>query len=294
MTICKGGHSVVVELINVKSHSRFAAKVIKKEHTRHHDDVIRNEIQIMRRVSGRHQNVLSLRDFFETPNNVYLVSDLYSGGDLFDRVLESGRLPEPQVTRIMRSLVGAVAYLHSNGIVHHDIKPENIVFKTMDMDSPLALADFGLAENVDHNGRCWNVGGTPGYMAPEITANRYHGKPSDMWALGIVSYFALSGHTPFGLRARAGFLEHSFAIECYRFLQFDIWNTISWPAIKFICELLVVDPARRLTAGQASRHSWLTQAAESSGNSLATAISPVEEIYDDEYLEGDYASYFNP
>ena len=113
------------------------------------EHMVRNEIVVLRRVSQGHKNILTLVDYFETVNNLYLVTDLARGGELFDRIYKKGSFYESNAVAIIKSVTSGVAYLHSHGIVHRDLKPENLLFRTPDEDSDLLIADFGLSRIID-------------------------------------------------------------------------------------------------------------------------------------------------
>ncbi|KAJ1916231.1 Calcium/calmodulin-dependent protein kinase type I [Mycoemilia scoparia] len=270
-TISKGGYSTVKELVHVKTHCRYAAKVLKKSKKGNHSRAMCNEIRILRKVSLKHPNVLSLDDCFETPNSVYLVTGLCTGGDLFDYVSEYGPLAEKEVRPIIRGVLSGIQFLHENGIVHHDIKPENIIFRSTDSRDMPIIADFGMAELLDDKNSCSHIGGTPGYIAPEILKCSVHDSSVDMWSLGILTYFSLSGHTPFGT---GGFDRHTcdeMVAGNFKFTPSHIWNRVSCCAKNFIQSLLVVDPKSRMTANEALNHNWLTGSVRSNSEDKASA-----------------------
>jgi len=126
-----------------------------------------------------HQNILTLVDYFETMNNLYLVTDLALGGELFDRICRKGHYYEEDAADLIRATLSAVAYLHDHGIVHRDLKPENLLFRTPEDNADLLIADFGLSRIMDEEQFhvLTTTCGTPGYMAPEIFKKTGHGKP---------------------------------------------------------------------------------------------------------------------
>ncbi|KAL8650680.1 MAG: hypothetical protein Q9226_005036 [Calogaya cf. arnoldii] len=140
---------------------------------------VRNEIAVLKKVSMGHQNILTLVDYFETMNNLYLVTDLALGGELFDRICRKGSYYESDAADLIRATLSAVAYLHDHGIVHRDLKPENLLFRTPEDNADLLIADFGLSRIMDEEAFhvLTTTCGTPGYMAPEIFKKTGHGKP---------------------------------------------------------------------------------------------------------------------
>ncbi|RUP49968.1 kinase-like domain-containing protein [Jimgerdemannia flammicorona] len=186
-------------LPQIETGKYYAVKVINKKLMEGREHMIRNEINVLRRISQEHKNILSLVDYFETMNNLYLVTDLALGGELFDRICKKGSYFERDAADLVRTITDAVGHLHDHGIVHRDLKPENLLFRTPDEDADLLVADFGLSRIIDSDKFhvLTTTCGTPGYMAPEIFKKIGHGKPVDMWAIGVITFFLLCGYTPF-------------------------------------------------------------------------------------------------
>ncbi|PWN46559.1 putative calmodulin-dependent protein kinase type 1 [Violaceomyces palustris] len=259
-TLGQGTYAVVKEAVHIKTGQYYACKVISKRLMEGREHMVRNEIAALKKVSQGHRSIVTLVDYFETLNNLYLVTDLCVGGELFDRICERGSYYEQDAAHIVKTITDAVVYLHKQGIVHRDLKPENLLFRDKTEESDLLIADFGLSRVVDDekitvlSTTC----GTPGYMAPEIFKKTGHGKPVDMWAIGVITYFLLCGYTPFD---RDTTMEEMQAIinADYKFEPAMYWDGVSEQARDFINKLLTIDPAARLTAVQALEHPWLKQ-----------------------------------
>ncbi|KAI9328295.1 kinase-like domain-containing protein [Zopfochytrium polystomum] len=251
-----GSYALVKLAIKVSTGEKFAAKIIKKVLVRGREAMFQNEVQILKRVSKGHRNIVTLHDHFETESSMYLIMDYCTGGELFHRLIQRGTFYEDDAADIIKTVVGAVAYLHDQNIVHRDIKAENLLFRTRAMDSDLVIADFGLSQMLDPNMEDLTTsGGTLEYMAPEVLMKRGHGKPVDMWSIGVLSYFLLCGYTPFGSVTTNDIrpiLNGSFAFE-----PADYWFDVSSEAKDFINRLIVVDPSQRMTAHDALMHPWL-------------------------------------
>ena len=110
---------------------------------------VRNEIAVLKRVSMGHRNILTLVDYFETMNNLYLVTDLALGGELFDRICRKGNYYESDAADLIRATLSAVAYLHDHGIVHRDLKPENLLFRTPEDNADLRAFVGSLSKCID-------------------------------------------------------------------------------------------------------------------------------------------------
>ncbi|KAF9178197.1 hypothetical protein BGZ51_008032 [Haplosporangium sp. Z 767] len=253
--------SVSIEAVHIATGRRYAVKIISKKLMQGKEHMIKNEIAVLSRISVGHANILTLCDYFESYNNMYFVTELAEGGELFDRICNKGSYYEYDAAQLVRTICNAVAYLHDQGIVHRDLKPENLLFKTADDDSELLIADFGLSKIIDHDmfHVLTTTCGTPGYMAPEIFQKSGHGKPVDMWALGVITYFLLCGQPPFD---RENTLDEIHAIQRaeYKFEPVEYWEGVSETAKSFITSLLTVDPSRRMTAAEALHHPWLREA----------------------------------
>ncbi|KAF9391787.1 hypothetical protein CPB97_005424 [Podila verticillata] len=259
-TLGQGTYAVVKEAVHIETGKRYAVKVINKKLMEGKEHMIRNEIAVLRRISVGHANILTLADYFETLNNLYLVTELAEGGELFDRICRKGNYYEHDAAHLVYTICSAVAYLHEEGIVHRDLKPENLLFKTAAEDSELLIADFGLSRIIDQDKfhLLTTTCGTPGYMAPEIFQKSGHGKPVDMWALGVITYFLLCGYTPFD-RQNSMDEMHAILNAEYQFAPMEYWQGVSETAKSFVNGLLTVDPSRRMTAAEALKHPWLAQ-----------------------------------
>ncbi|KAF9099456.1 hypothetical protein BGX23_002036 [Mortierella sp. AD031] len=228
----EGTYATVREAVQIESGKRYAVKVISKELMQGRENMIRNEIAVLGQISVGHANILTLTDYFETFNNLYLVTELAEGGELFDRICSKGSYYEQDAAQLVRAICQGVAYLHSKGIVHRDLKPENLLFKTKAEDSELLIADFGLSKIIDKDkfDLLTTTCGTPGYMAPEILQKQ--NTVDEMHAI-IKS-------------------EYSFGPpEC--------WDGISDTARSFVKGLLMANPKDRMTAVQTLDHPWLNQ-----------------------------------
>ncbi|EJP70878.1 Calcium/calmodulin-dependent protein kinase type I [Beauveria bassiana] len=265
-TLGAGSYSTVKECVHIDTGRYYAAKVINKRLMAGREHMVRNEIAVLKKVSMGHQNILTLVDYFETMNNLYLVTDLALGGELFDRICRKGSYFESDAADLIRATLSAVAYLHDHGIVHRDLKPENLLFRTPEDNADLLIADFGLSRIMDESQFhvLTTTCGTPGYMAPEIFKKTGHGKPVDLWALGVITYFLLCGYTPFD--RDTDFEEMQAILKAdYAFAPVEYWRGVSSHAKDFVRRCLTIDPARRITAHEALQHPFVTSDAPSDG-----------------------------
>ncbi|GBE89921.1 Calcium/calmodulin-dependent protein kinase cmkB [Sparassis crispa] len=257
-TLGSGTYAIVKEAVHIKTGVRYACKVINKKLMEGREYMVRNEIAVLKRVSKGHKNIVTLHDYFETAHNLYLCFDLCTGGELFDRICAKGNYYEADAASLIRTIFGAVKYIHGCGIVHRDLKPENLLFRTKEEDADIMIADFGLSRVMEEEKLqlLTEICGTPGYMAPEIFKKTGHGKPVDIWAMGVITYFLLCGYTPFDRDTQQLEMEAIVAGD-YKFEPEEYWANVSETARNFVSECLTIDPVSRPTAEEMLEHKWL-------------------------------------
>ncbi|KAM5158196.1 serine/threonine-protein kinase H2 [Mantella aurantiaca] len=270
--IGRGSFSRVVRVEHRATRQPFAIKMIETR-AKEGKEVCEVELNILRRVS--HHNIIQLIEVFEAHDRVYMVMELATGGELFDRIIAKGSFTERDATKVLQMVLDGINYLHGLGITHRDLKPENLLYYHPGADSKILVTDFGLANA--GNGKCgdWSmrtICGTPEYIAPEIILRKPYSNAVDMWALGVITYILLSGSMPFEDESRTR-LYRLIIKGKYSYLG-DPWPSVSNLAKDFIDRLLNVDSNDRLTARDAMQHPWIkTMAASSSMKNLHRSIS---------------------
>jgi len=151
---------------------------------------IMQETQILTKIS--HPFVTNKFAGFVTPSNLLLVMEFCPGGDLFDQLYKHKAFTVPDTRIFVSQVLLPLEYLHAMSIVHRDLKLENILVSE---DGALKLTDFGFAKHIKY--RSWTLCGTPEYLAPEIILEKGHGKAVDYWAMGVLFYEMMNGHSPF-------------------------------------------------------------------------------------------------
>ncbi|XP_048225805.1 CDPK-related kinase 7 isoform X2 [Ricinus communis] len=219
---------------------------------------VRREVQILRALTG-HKNLVQFYDAYEDDDNVYVVMELCTGGELLDRILSrGGKYSEEDAKTVMVQILNVVAYCHVQGVVHRDLKPENFLFSTKEESSPLKAIDFGLSDYVKPDSfadeRLNDIVGSAYYVAPEVL-HRSYGTEADMWSIGVIAYILLCGSRPFWARTESGIFRAVLKADP----SFDEapWPSLSPEAIDFVKRLLNKDYRKRLTAAQALSHPWL-------------------------------------
>uniref|UniRef100_A0A3Q1HZT0 Calcium/calmodulin-dependent protein kinase IGa n=1 Tax=Acanthochromis polyacanthus TaxID=80966 RepID=A0A3Q1HZT0_9TELE len=235
-----------------KTGQLYALKCLKKKHLAYSN--LENEIKVLRRI--KHENVVGLEDFYESRTHYYLVMQLVSGGELFDRILDKGVYTEKDASKVIKQVLQAVSYLHENSIVHRDLKPENLLYYNTDENAKIMVSDFGLSKTLEH-GVMSTACGTPGYVAPEVLAQKPYNKTVDCWSIGVITYILLCGYPPFFEENETRLFSKIMRAE-YAFHS-PFWDDISESAKDFIRKMMEKNPTKRFTAEQALRHPWIAE-----------------------------------
>ncbi|KAL6439754.1 hypothetical protein ACFW04_004061 [Cataglyphis niger] len=276
----------------------FAVKIIDKKALKGKEDSLENEIKVLRRFSESatpqsgggslrsdssgekrwltHPNIVQLLETFEDKHKVYLVMELVTGGELFDRIVEKGSYTEKDASGLIRQVLEAVDYMHEQGVVHRDLKPENLLYYSSDEDSKIMISDFGLSKMED-SGIMATACGTPGYVAPEVLAQKPYGKAVDVWSIGVISYILLCGYPPFYDENDANLFAQILKGE----FEFDspYWDDISDSAKDFIRKLMCVNVEERYSCKQALAHPWISGNAASNKNIHGTVSEQLKKNF---------------
>merc|ERR1712232_38934 len=252
----RGAFSVVKEVTSKRSGRKYAVKIIDKKNVGQDMQRLRVEIDILTRV--KHPNIINLKEIMEDDDTLYIITELVTGGELFDKIVELGAYTEADAAKLVFNMVSAIDYLHSMNIVHRDLKPENLLLKDSSNVSEVKLADFGLSKIVSEGVQkqlMQTACGTPGYVAPEVLTADGYDKEVDLWSIGVITYILLCGFPPF-YNEHLPVLFEAIMKAVYDYPE-DYWDEISDTAKNFIDRLLVVDPEKRMTTTQALAHPWL-------------------------------------
>ncbi|CAB4063293.1 unnamed protein product [Lepeophtheirus salmonis] len=189
-----GAFGVVHRCRESKTGQVYAAKFIPISHAME-KALIRKEIDIMNHL--HHNKLINLHDAYEDEEEMVLIFEFLSGGELFEKITSEGyTMSEAEVINYMRQICEGVKFMHERNIIHLDIKPENVMCQTS-KSTNVKLIDFGLATKLDPNELVKISTGTAEFAAPEIVEREPVGFYTDMWSIGVLSYVLLSGLSPF-------------------------------------------------------------------------------------------------
>lgn len=219
-----------------------AIKIIQKKFLNKNEErwkTIQREIAILKLVD--HPNVLKLYDVLETNKRVYIILEHVKGGELFEYIIERGRLPEEESLRLLGQMVMGLQHCHEHWVCHRDLKPENLL---LDSEKNIKIVDFGFAQVT----RRWDAQllktacGSPHYTAPEVIAGSrvYDGSQSDVWSLGIIMFAMTTGMLPF---------DHpnvSILLRIVMTGKYSVPFFVSPLVVDLISKMLVVNPKNRI------------------------------------------------
>ncbi|CAI5702701.1 hypothetical protein KXD40_003071 [Peronospora effusa] len=309
----EGGYCVVQKGVDKRTGEMVAVKMLSKSETSASE--FWSEVDVLR-VGGRHPNILQLRGTYETEDCWFIVQELAQGGELFDHLVANGAYSERQASDTIRQLCDALQYLHRKGIVHGDIKPENILLH----EGRMCLVDFGVSfrmgERFFYDS---HLMGTVAYAAPETLEHGAlihrrntrderkkaratgeaiqlddtdedfdaqagpdaikFGPKSDMFALGIVLYILLCGSHPFDTYNNLPDEEIRKRILKGKYrTQSRAWQSISPSARDLIQKLLEIDPNKRISAEEALQHPWLRNQSQVSPEPMENSAELLEKF----------------
>ncbi|CAH8289987.1 unnamed protein product [Eruca vesicaria subsp. sativa] len=229
------GHKVAIKILN-----RRKIKNMDME------EKVRREIKILRLFM--HHHIIRQYEVIETPSDIYVVMEYVKSGELFDYIVEKGRLQEDEARNFFQQIISGVEYCHRNMVVHRDLKPENLL---LDSRCNIKIADFGLS-NVMRDGHFLKTScGSPNYAAPEVISGKlYAGPEVDVWSCGVILYALLCGTLPF---------DDENIPNLFKKIKGGIYTLpshLSLEARDLIPKMLTVEPVKRITIPEIRQHRW--------------------------------------
>ena len=248
-TLGQGTSSKVKLGVYIPSNEKVAIKIIEKNRIIKKDDDIRVKREFDMLAHFSHPNVILTAEIFEGKDSCYYcVMELCEGGELFNYIVKKNRLSENESAFFFFQLINGLEYIHSLGIVHRDLKLENLLLTDGHI---LKIIDFGLS-NYFNSGRSellWTPCGSPYYASPEmVLGKRYDGFKNDVWSCGIILYAMLCGYLPFDDPDNEVLFK--IILECK--LKFP--EHVNKLSIDLIEKILVTDPEKRITIKEIKKH----------------------------------------
>jgi len=260
-----GGFSRCLLVKNKTTGIEYACKELPKKKLSDYEGLMR-EVNLMIKLD--HPNIIKLYEVYENDKNIYLIMELCTGGELFDRIVENTengvQFTEKQAANLFKQMMSAINYCHKNGIVHRDLKPENLLYLNKDKNSPIKVIDFGMSKRFDSKHFMSEKVGTAYYISPEVLNGKYDEK-CDIWSAGVILYIIICGYPCFN----GDDDDEIFAAIQKGKINFPSpeWDNISNDA-KELIKKMCCSPNKRLTAEQVLNETWVKDNAPNAGKAL--------------------------
>eukprot|EP00924_Labyrinthula_sp_SR-Ha-C_P004114 maker-scaffold_3-snap-gene-14.44-mRNA-1 protein AED:0.22 eAED:0.23 QI:0/0/0/1/0/0/3/0/771 len=253
----EGAFGKVEKVYEIKSGNPFAVKKMKKTTSANHSRYFSTEIGIMQTL--KHKNILGIYECYEDENEVYIISEYISGGDLFKCLKDVSNYSEDSVKMIARVLANALQYCLDYGIIHPDFGIATSLFERVEIvnDEEHLPTKLKQKKYLKKLRILRQRHGTLDFMAPEISAGQEQSSKCDCWSLGIVLYILLSGgfHPFYKQKSdKKHYLEITPHVKLF---PVDNWKVVSTEAKDFIRGLLTIDPEKRMSYEEMLKHEWL-------------------------------------
>jgi len=254
-TLGEGTFGKVKFAVNTETQEQVAIKVLDKEKIQKQNmgAQIKKEISIMKMV--KHDYVVSLKEVLASRTKIFIVLELITGGELFDKIVSEGRFDQATARYYFTQLIEGVMYCHKKGVCHRDLKPENLL---LDEKGDLKISDFGLSAlyngpQEERQGQLLHTTcGTPNYVAPEVLADMgYDGRSADVWSCGVILYVLLAGFLPF---------DEPTMSALFRKIQKAEFSYPSWfdaDVKDLLNNILVTNPEKRYSIDDIYQHKWM-------------------------------------
>ncbi|EAX93745.1 CAMK family protein kinase [Trichomonas vaginalis G3] len=254
-TIGTGAFSVVKLAYDEARKRYMACKIVPKSRLSSPELEQRFEIEIKIFQQLTHPGIITLYDLLKDDLNYYIFMEFCPNGELFQHIVDEGKLSEDETKTIVYQVFSVLSYIHSKGIAHRDLKPENLL---LDEQGHVKISDFGLSRFVGQTGIANTPCGSPCYASPEcVSGCPYNAFTSDVWSTGVIIYAMLTGQLPWTKRNQTQLFQQ------IRRGEYTIPKHLTPDCQNFIQGLMTVDITKRLTIEEALNHPWMAAVTKS-------------------------------
>jgi len=258
-TLGEGKFGLVRVGIHKSTNEKVAIKIIKKAKMTTKDlELMKSEIDIMKLC--RHPNIVRLLDHFENSDYIFIVMEVLTGGDLNSYFLKNQfNFSEKKAAYVINQIACGLKYLHQYGIVHRDLKPENIILSDKTDNFTVKIMDFGLSKIMGPMEKAADGYGTLSFVAPEVLIRQPYNKQIDIWSLGVILYYMLTGTLPFDDETDNE--EIIARLTVFNELKFpsNKWKGKSRLVRELITKCLIKDPEKRISIENILEDKWVKQ-----------------------------------